>query len=232
MKLLNCLVCHDIVKIDAEWAHCKCEKSCARYAPDNRHAEVFGPSRIIGIDNRDYAQTIKDPYFRPMWFVIREPNDRIYRHQERPNTDEESPVKGAGDVVPDKVYVGNLDEHTTEDDIRQALSRAGEIEEVRIITTREGTCRGYAFVKFAKEESVEEAIENCNGVIIREKEITVKEVRNKPKSNDRPFYGHANKFRNGHGGHSSHSGPSVHYRPKRSFRDNYVSDPFNPYNDR
>ena len=226
MKLLNCLVCHDIVKIDAEWAHCKCEKSCARYAPDNRHAEVFGPSRVIGIDNRDYATTIKDPYFRAFWFVIREPNERIYRHQERPNTDEETAEKSTGDVVPDKIYVGNLDEHTNEDDLRQTFEKHGAIEEVRIIMTREGTCRGYAFIKFASEQAAEEAIENQNGVVIRGKEVVVKEVRNKNRNNDRPFYGHANKYRNGG------NGPNVQYRPKRNFRQGYVGDPFNPFNDR
>lgn len=226
MKLLNCLVCHDIVKIDAEWAHCKCEKSCARYAPDNRHAEVFGPSRIIGIDNRDYAQTIKDPYFRPFWFVIREPNDRIYRHQERPNTDEESTAKPEDDIVPNKVYVGNLDESTNEDDLRHTFKDAGEIEEVRIIMNREGTCRGYAFIKFSTDQAAEEAIDKLNGVTIKGKEVVVKEVRNKQRSNDRPYYGHANKFRGHYNG-----APNVQYRPKRGFRSGYANDPFNPFND-
>jgi len=227
MKLLNCLVCHDIVKIDAEWATCKCEKSCARYAPDNRHAEVFGPCRILGIDNREYAHTIKDPFFRSNWFVIREPNDRIFRHQDRPNTEEASEKQVDDSVIPNRVFVGQLSEDVTEEDIRAVFDKAGEIEEVKVIINREtGLCRGYAFVTYTNAESAEKAIEEFGDESIKGKPIVVKEVRDKNRGNDRPFYNNANKYRA-----NSFNPNNVSYRPKRQ-RFGYVSDPFNPYNNR
>ena len=229
MKLLNCLVCHDIVKIDAEWAHCKCEKSCARYAPDNRHAEIFGPSRIMGIDNRDYATTIKDPYYRACWFIIREPNERVFRHNERPNTDEESNSKCDESVIPNRVWVGQLDERATENDLHKVFSKVGDITKIDIVVNRDGTSRGYAFITYNTDEEAQNAIRTLGGQSVNGKEIVVKEVRMKQKDNNRPFYGHANRYQPQNDG-----GPNVQYRPKRSnFRTpGYAHDPFNPFNDR
>lgn len=50
MKLLNCTVCHDIVKLYSDLRSCRCGKSHGRYIDDNK-ALHDGPSRIISLRN-------------------------------------------------------------------------------------------------------------------------------------------------------------------------------------
>ena len=68
-KLLNCRVCHDVVKIRKSIRICACGKSSARYA-DPRWVEYQGPAQILGILNSEYTGATPEQNYR--WFVIPE----------------------------------------------------------------------------------------------------------------------------------------------------------------
>ncbi len=57
MKLLNCLKCHDIVKLADERRRCLCGASAGEYT-DDVYALVSGPCRVLGIANHEYAHTL------------------------------------------------------------------------------------------------------------------------------------------------------------------------------
>jgi hypothetical protein len=79
MKLLNCIACHDIVRIFREIRMCKCGRSEARYV-NERMAEFTGPARIIGINSLDYHKG--DFGEEHPWRFIPEEGDYIRRPAE------------------------------------------------------------------------------------------------------------------------------------------------------
>jgi len=84
VKFVNCIKCHDILKLQDDWRFCKCRKAAGRYLKDGKSAEVYGAGRIIGIDNKDYAKSLKDHEFRGEWFMIWDSNPKIFRRKEKP----------------------------------------------------------------------------------------------------------------------------------------------------
>jgi RNA recognition motif-containing protein len=82
------------------------------------------------------------------------------------------------------IHVGNLSFDATEEDIRQAFAKYGEVASVNVITDREtGRSRGFAFVEMPDGAEAKEAIEKVNLMEIAGRSITVSEAR--PKQ-DRP----------------------------------------------
>lgn len=78
MKLLNCLVCHDIVSIRLTHARkCECGKCEAIYLADKITVKFSGPARILGIREDSYDDSLdsKDYARNYQWFVI----DPMYR---------------------------------------------------------------------------------------------------------------------------------------------------------
>lgn len=49
---------------------------------------------------------------------------------------------------PLKIYVGNLPENTTEELLRKAFSKFGEIDSVQFHTEDDGRCKGYSFLTY------------------------------------------------------------------------------------
>ncbi|HLY25209.1 MAG TPA: RNA-binding protein [Aggregatilineales bacterium] len=77
-----------------------------------------------------------------------------------------------------KLYVGNMAYSTTEEQIRELFSQAGEITEVALITDREtGRAKGFGFVEMATEEGAQEAIKRFNGHNLNNRTLTVNEAR-------------------------------------------------------
>lgn len=77
-----------------------------------------------------------------------------------------------------KLYVGNLSYDTTEEQVRELFSQAGEITEVALITDREtGRPKGFGFVEMATEEGSQEAIRRFNGYTLGNRTLTVNEAR-------------------------------------------------------
>lgn len=76
------------------------------------------------------------------------------------------------------IYVGNLSYNATEDDLREAFSRFGDVSSVSVIKDRDtGRARGFAFVEMSDANQAAEAIENLNNTEIAGRNITVNEAR-------------------------------------------------------
>lgn len=50
---------------------------------------------------------------------------------------------------PVKIYVGNLPENTTEELLRKAFAKFGEIDSIQFHTEDDGRCKGYSFLTYA-----------------------------------------------------------------------------------
>ena len=81
---------------------------------------------------------------------------------------------GAGVIVPSgsyqlgtRVYVRNFAVGITEESVRVAFARSGQVREVRIIANREtGRPRGFAFVTMASDAEATRAIAAMNGTLL------------------------------------------------------------------
>lgn len=77
-----------------------------------------------------------------------------------------------------KLYVGNLNYSTTEEEVRELFSQVGDVESVQLITDREtGRAKGFGFVEMATEEASQEAIRRFNGYNLGNRPLTVNEAR-------------------------------------------------------
>lgn len=111
-----------------------------------------------------------------------------------------------------KLYVGNLAYSTTEDQILQLFSQAGEVVSVNLITDRDtGRPKGFGFVEMESDEGAEAAIQRFNGQNFNERTLTVNEAR--PRE-ERPRSDRPRNFSNSGGGSGSGGG-----RRRDSFRD-------------
>ena len=97
-----------------------------------------------------------------------------------------------------KIFVGNLSWHTTEDGMRDAFERFGEIEFARVVTDREtGRSRGFGFVTFTTPDAAQNAIAEMDGVELDGRPLKVSEARERQR-NDRQGGGYGG---GGGGGH-------------------------------
>ena len=81
------------------------------------------------------------------------------------------------------LYVGNLSQKVTEDDLRNNFSEAGKVASVAVIKDKfSGVSRGFGFVEMETEEGAQEAIKKFNGGELDGKTITVNEARPKTES--------------------------------------------------
>jgi cold-inducible RNA-binding protein len=78
------------------------------------------------------------------------------------------------------IYVGNLSQSATEEDLRQAFAQFGAVATVNIIKDREtGRPRGFAFVEMTDAGEAATAIKELNLREISGRSITVNEARPK-----------------------------------------------------
>lgn len=78
------------------------------------------------------------------------------------------------------IYVGNLDFNVTEDELRQAFSSYGQVDNVTILKDRDtGQPRGFGFVEMANDEEADKAINGMNGAQLGSRAINVNEARPK-----------------------------------------------------
>ena len=63
-----------------------------------------------------------------------------------------------------RLYVGNLAFHTTEDTLTRVLSECGTVVEAKLVLDREsGRSRGFGFVSMSTSEEANAAIQELNG---------------------------------------------------------------------
>ena len=99
------------------------------------------------------------------------------------------------------IFVGNLDFHTTEEELRQAFEPYGQIERVSIMTEREtGRSRGFAFVEMVNAEEGDKAITALNGSNIGTRTVNVNEARPREERPRGGGGGGGGGFRPGGGG--------------------------------
>jgi RNA recognition motif-containing protein len=73
--------------------------------------------------------------------------------------------------------VGNLSYDTTEDDLKGLFSEVGQVAEVFVPYDRvTGRPRGFAFVEFAEEVAVAEAIQRFDGYELRGRNLRVSQA--------------------------------------------------------
>ncbi len=77
-----------------------------------------------------------------------------------------------------KLYVGNLSYNTTEEDLREAFAKVGEITSVSLIVDpTNGRSKGFGFVEMGSDEEAGKAITDLNGTTLMDRTITVNEAR-------------------------------------------------------
>jgi RNA recognition motif-containing protein len=77
-----------------------------------------------------------------------------------------------------KLYIGNLPFSTTNEELQQAFSQAGQVVEAIVMADKmTGRSRGFGFVTMADQESANKAIEMFNGKDFSGRVIVVNEAR-------------------------------------------------------
>jgi RNA recognition motif-containing protein len=76
------------------------------------------------------------------------------------------------------IYVGNLANQATEDDLRKAFEAFGQVESANIIKDKfSGESRGFGFVQMPSKQEAQSAIEKMNGTDLMGRTINVNEAR-------------------------------------------------------
>jgi cold-inducible RNA-binding protein len=99
-----------------------------------------------------------------------------------------------------KLFVGGLSWGTTDDTLRQAFERFGEVTEARVVMDREtGRSRGFGFVSFAQAQDAEAATAMDNQAIDG-RTVRVNEAQDRPQGDRGPRGGGGGGGRGGFGG--------------------------------
>src|SRR5258708_1584212 len=77
-----------------------------------------------------------------------------------------------------RLYIGNLSYESTERQLPDLFSQAGEIASVALITdTFTGRAKAFAFLEMATDEGTQEAINRFDGYALGDRAIVVNEAR-------------------------------------------------------
>ncbi len=82
-----------------------------------------------------------------------------------------------------KLYVGNLNKATTQEELRTLFAQAGEVALTEIISERNsGISKGFAFVTMGTEAEAEKAIQLFNAYSLNDHELKVDVAKPKRES--------------------------------------------------
>ena len=77
-----------------------------------------------------------------------------------------------------KIYVGNLNFNTSDDDLRDAFATYGEVISAQVISDRETMrSRGFGFVEMSSDTAAQQAIRGLNGSDLQGRSLNVNEAR-------------------------------------------------------
>ncbi|HTL34761.1 MAG TPA: RNA-binding protein [Kofleriaceae bacterium] len=80
-----------------------------------------------------------------------------------------------------RLYVGNLPFHATEDLIQQKFAACGEVREVALMLDRmTGRSRGFCFVEMATSEGAQKALNDLNGQDFEGRPLRVDVAQDRP----------------------------------------------------
>jgi RNA recognition motif-containing protein len=86
-----------------------------------------------------------------------------------------------------KLFVGNLNFKTTDDDLRTMFAQAGTIESATVMMDRAtGRSRGFGFVEMSSDEEAEKAVKELNGQELQGRALNVNEARERTPGGPRP----------------------------------------------
>ncbi|KAM4537992.1 protein boule-like [Fundulus diaphanus] len=93
---------------------------------------------------------------------------------------QENPLESAthvlpipGTVVPNRIFVGGIDNRVNESDLRQVFSQHGAVKDVKIVLDRSGISKRYGFVTFETQDDALRILRNNNGFYVKEKKLCV-----------------------------------------------------------
>lgn len=77
-----------------------------------------------------------------------------------------------------KLYVGNLAWTTNDESLKEAFSKAGNVESANVISDKmTGRSRGFGFVEMSNDDDAQKAIEMWNGQDLDGRKIAVNEAK-------------------------------------------------------
>lgn len=83
-----------------------------------------------------------------------------------------------------KLYVGNLPETITDEDLKDNFGDLGTCQSAHVIIDKQtGRSRGFAFVEMETDEEALQTVEKCKGVMLDGQKLIVSLARSEP---DRP----------------------------------------------
>jgi RNA recognition motif-containing protein len=84
-----------------------------------------------------------------------------------------------------KIFVKNLDESVSSNDLMQAAEKFGEVETLNIVNdVKTGKSMGIAYIEMSTREESLTAIEGLNGLEIKGKKISAQEASSEPVKKD------------------------------------------------
>jgi RNA recognition motif-containing protein len=76
------------------------------------------------------------------------------------------------------IYVGNLSQEVTEDDLREAFESFGQVTSVKVIKDKfTGESRGFGFIEMPSKQEAKSAMDDLNSTELKGKTIIVNEAR-------------------------------------------------------
>lgn len=83
-----------------------------------------------------------------------------------------------------RLYVGNLPEELSRQELEAVFAEAGDTVSIKIITDRKtNKCRGFGFLTVKSEEQADEIIEKFNGFALKDNSLKVE--RAQPRTKDK-----------------------------------------------
>ncbi|MCK9415041.1 MAG: RNA-binding protein [Candidatus Dojkabacteria bacterium] len=79
-----------------------------------------------------------------------------------------------------KLFIGNIEWNTTEEDLKDLFGQHGAVEEAIIIKDKmSGRSKGFGFVTYTEDADADKALEALNGYEINGRALVVNEARAK-----------------------------------------------------
>jgi len=121
-----------------------------------------------------------------------------------------------------KVFVGNLNYETSEEDLKSAFSTAGNVVEAKVVR-RGSRSNGYGFVEFETEEIATKAVELLDKFLLNDRSIN---VQLSTSTGTKVGTGTGGNYQGGGGNYGGNYGGGNYNGPRR-YRPPYRS--YNPY---
>lgn len=99
-----------------------------------------------------------------------------------------------------KLFVGNLNFKTNDDDLRELFGQAGTVDSAMVMMDRAtGRSRGFGFVEMNTEEEAQKAVQQFNGYEFQGRNLNVNEARERTPGGPRGG-GYGGGYSGGRGG--------------------------------